>query len=283
MNHQINLLHLKYFCDAAIFNSISEAAKKNYITQSAVSQAITKLEVCLGVQIVIHTRQKFQMTEEGRILFEQSRYIFKAIQEVHDKINLNKAEIKGNLKFVSTNSLGMSFIAHAYKKMQVNLPHIQMSYSLGNLTWIRNALRQEEAEFAIVVYDSNFADFNKQVLKKGRFNFYQSIDASPHLLESGILIDHLKSLYVSDLINHFDALKTPLKIQTELASWEVVARFVELNIGIGFFPDYLMDHQRYPTLRIYPLDIPSYPYEICAIYNKGATLSRTALAFLEQF
>ena len=50
MNPAINLIHLKFFCDAVVYESITEAAKMNYISQSAVSQAITKLESIFGVR-----------------------------------------------------------------------------------------------------------------------------------------------------------------------------------------------------------------------------------------
>lgn len=284
MTHQMNLLHLKYFCDAVIYNSISEAAKMNFITQSAVSQAITKLEVSLGVQLVIHTRQKFQVTEEGKIIFEQAGSVFKAIQEIHHKINENKATITGDLKFVSTNSLGMSFIAPMYQKMRMAFPHIRMHYRLGGLNFIRNALQQGEAEFAIVVYDQNFAVFNKRLLKRGLFHLYFHLEAPQHVLENGILVDYLESMYVNELHEYFiQASGQQLKIQAELASWEVVARFTEMKIGIGFFPDYIMANNRYPNLSTYPIDLPSFDYEICAIYNKDQKLSRAASAFLDQF
>ena len=122
MKPSINLLHLRFFCDAVSCGSISEAAKNNYVTQSAVSQAIAKLEISLGIALLVHTRQKFQVTEEGKIVFEQARYIFKAVQNIHDSIKQNKETITGSLKFVSTNSLGMSFIADIYKKMRVEFP-----------------------------------------------------------------------------------------------------------------------------------------------------------------
>lgn len=284
MNPQINLLHLKYFCDAVIYASISEAAKMNYVTQSAVSQAIAKLEICLGVPILVHTRQKFQVTDEGQIVFEQARHIFKAVQNIYDRINQNREVVTGSLKFVSTNSLGMSFIAHLYKEMQVNYPSIQMSYRLGGLNFIRNALRQGDAEFAIVVYDQNFAQFNKHLLKKGRFHLYHHIEAPHHLIENGILVDDFKGMFVEDLCTSFaQSHDFPLKIQVELAGWEIVARFTEMNIGIGFFPDYIMNNNRYSILKIYPMSIPFFEYEICAIYNKGEKLSRAACTFLDQF
>lgn len=283
MNSQINLLHLKYFCDAMIYQSISEAAKANYVTQSAISQAIMKLEMSLGMQVIVHTRQKLQITEEGKVVLEQARHIFKAVQDFHDKINQSKETISGTLKFVSTHSLGMSFIASSYKRMQTHFPQVKMCYRLGNLNFIRNALRQGDAQFAIVVYDQGFSQFSKQLLKRGSFYLYQSIEAPHHQIENGILVDDFNGMWIEQLLEHFNQSDSPLKIQTELAGWEVVARFTEMNMGIGFFPDYIMANNRYPTIKIYPMHLPHFEYEICAIYNKNEKLSRATSAFLDQF
>ena len=57
--------------------------------------------------------------------------------------------------------------------------------------------------------------------------------------------------------------------------------FAEKGIGIGFFPDYLLQDQRYPQLELHPLKHPPYEYQICAIYKKGDQLSRAAWAFLD--
>ena len=284
MNSLINLLHLKFFCDAVVYKSVSEAAKMNFVTQSAVSQAIAKLEKVLGTQVVIHTRQKFQVTEEGKIVFEQARHIFKTIQQTYDKLNQNKETVTGTLKFVSTNSLGMSFIASSYNKMKISFPHVNLSFRLGNLNYIRNALRQGEAEFGIVVYDQNFSQFNKHPLKKGQFRLYQNAEAPLHLIENEILVDYFEGMNVQELRDYFvQTNRSELKLQTELAGWEVVARFTEMNIGIGFFPDYVIENGHYPTIKPHPLQIPSFEYEICAIFNKGEQLSRAACAFIDQF
>lgn len=284
MNHQINLLHLKYFCDAVVQNSVSEAARMNYVSQSAVSQAISKLEISLSVSLVSHARQRFKLTEEGRVVFEQARHIFKAVQDIHHKISQKKGEVTGTVKFASTNSLGMSFIAPSYKAMNHRYPHIPIHYQLGNLNFIRNSLRQGTAEFAIVVYDETFDQFQKRKIHQGRFHLYQHVKASHHLIENGILVDHKAGMHVENLYEYFmQHIHSSLKIQAELAGWEVVARFTEMNIGLGFFPDYLMANNRYSSLTIYPIDIPSLEYEICAIYNKDISLSCAALTFLELF
>lgn len=284
MNPLINLMHLKFFCDAVANSSISESAKINFVTQSTVSQAIIKLEIALKTKLLVHFRHKFQVTEEGQILFQEARHVFKAIQDLNDKIQQQQETITGVLKFMCTNSLGMSFIAPFYQKMQENLPHVQMNIKLGNLNTIRNTLRQNETEFAVVVYDQSLSQFAKVPLKKGSFHLYENTEAPHHQLKEGILVDFIDGMYVAELqeqflqINHY-----PLTIQVALGGWEVVARFIEKRIGVGFLPDYIANLERYPNFRICPIDIPNFEYEICAIHNKGEKLSRAAHAFLDQF
>ncbi len=283
MNPTINLIHLKYFTDAVVYESISEAAKMNYISQSAISQAITKLEAIFGVQLVFHNRQKLQVTEEGQAVFEQARLIFKTVQETFEKVNQTKQHSSGSLKFVTTKSLGMSFIAPSYKKIRQSLPFLNFKFRMGGLNLIRTALKREEAEFAIVVYDHNFDQFEKKLLKKGKLHLYQAKEAPADLIHQGVFIDDEDSLYVKELKEFLEEKGYQQPIQDAIAGWELTARFTQLNIGVGFFPDYIVSNNRYPNIEIHPLETPSFEYEICAIYNKGVRLSRTAQLFLDQF
>lgn len=284
MNNLFNLTHLKFFCDAVALKSVSEAAKKNFVTQSTVSQGISKLEIVLGVQLAMHTRQNFQITEEGKIVYEQSSHIFKALRDMQNKLHESKEDISGEVHFVCTNSLGMSFIAPAFKNMRNTHPQVLMQFKLGNLNFIRSSLQDNRAEFAIVVFDQDFEQFNKIPLVHGKLRLYNSKEATPDLIEEGILIDYKEGMHVSRLQEYFqEHLGRKLKIQAELASWEVTARFTEMNIGVGFFPDYIISNNRYPTIKPYPIEFPNLDYEICAIYKKGERLSRAASLFIDQF
>jgi DNA-binding transcriptional LysR family regulator len=283
MKPYINLFHLKLFCDTVLYNSVSEAANNNFVTQSAVSQAITKLEKILEAELTAHTKQKLQITEDGKILFEQARHIFKALQNAQDKINQNKGSITGTIKFVSINSLGMSFLPPIFQKMQSAYPHLPLNFRFGGPNFIRNALRQEEAEFAIIVFNREYENYNKHSLKKGLFNLYHN----PSVIQSnpgkGIFVDHNDGLFVQDLCDHLSIDNHSFIPPTEVAAWEVIARFTEMGMGIGFFPDYITNNNRYPQLKKYPIDIPPFEYEIAAVYNKGAKLSRASRLFIEQF
>ena len=75
-----NLIYLKYFIDAAESNSVSESAKKNFVTQSCVSQGIKKLEQTLKVDLTMHLRNRFKLTEEGKIIFIKGKQVFKSLK-----------------------------------------------------------------------------------------------------------------------------------------------------------------------------------------------------------
>jgi DNA-binding transcriptional LysR family regulator len=282
MNPQINLLHLKFFCDAVIYNSVSEAAKINFVTQSAVSQGITKLESVIGVQLLNHSRQKFQLTEEGKLVFDQAKNVFRSINTIYEKINNhNGVAATGSVRFVTTKSLGISLLPPFYQKAKTDLPNIELDMHLGGLNYIRNSIRQQAVEFGIVVYDDQFAQFDRYPLRRGRFNLYRGV--GPFSEEPrGVLVNYFKGTYVSELEEYLTR-NSDLKIEKELSGWDILARFAELNLGIGFFPDYITAHGRYSSLQLYPLKLPDFEYEICAIYNKGEKLSRAAHLFIEQF
>lgn len=283
MNPAINLIHLKFFCDAVVYESITEAAKMNYISQSAVSQAITKLETIFGVELVFHNQQKLQVTDEGKIVFEQAREIFKTVQDTFVKVNQTQEKISGTVKFVTTKSLGMSFLAPSYKSIRQNIPSINIKFRMGGLNLIRTALKRVEADFAIVVYDHNFDQFEKIHLKKGQLHLYHAKDAPSNMIKQGVFVDDIEGMYVKELKGLLEEKGYQNAIQDAIAGWELVARFTELGIGVGFFPDYIFSNNRYPNIAVHPFKTPSYEYEICAIFNKGVKLSGPAETFLEQF
>lgn len=283
MNSGLNLIHLKFFCDAVKYESISEAAKMNYISQSAVSQAITKLETIFGVQLIFHNRQKLQVTDEGKVVVEQAKAIFRTVQSTFEQVNQTKEEVTGTLRFVTTKSLGMSFLAPVYQLLKSKYPLLDFKFRMGGLNLIRTALKNEEAEFAIVVYDHNFDQFAKHPLKKGRLHLYHAKEASPDQIDHGVFIDDYEGMHISELTEFLHKQGYQQPIQDAVAGWELTARFTQMGMGVGFFPDYILANQRLPNIKHHPLKTPDFEYEICAIYNKGVKLSKNAELFLNHF
>ena len=84
MENNLNLYHIFY--TVAKNKNISLAAKELYISQPAISKAISKLESNLETTLFIRSSRGVTLTEEGSILFEQVRNAFASINSGEEQL-----------------------------------------------------------------------------------------------------------------------------------------------------------------------------------------------------
>ena len=96
MNTDLELY--KIFCEVVKYKNISKTAQNIYITQSAVTQSIQKLEKSLGVKVFYRSKNGVELTQEGQKLY---RYIKNSIDTLNnveniffEYINLEKGKIR---------------------------------------------------------------------------------------------------------------------------------------------------------------------------------------------
>ena len=80
MHWNINLESYKIFCAVAEYKSFSEAAKKLYISQPAITQRIRNLEKILNVQLFYRDSSGVRTTKEGEMLYT---YIIHSIGKIN--------------------------------------------------------------------------------------------------------------------------------------------------------------------------------------------------------
>ena len=86
----MNLESLRLFHNVATLKSISKVAAASHISQSALSQQLSKMEEKLGVTALVRSNKGVELTEEGKIINDYANEILstynRLIQEL-DKIN----------------------------------------------------------------------------------------------------------------------------------------------------------------------------------------------------
>ncbi len=113
MDTNLNLYYIFY--TVAQHKNISGAAKQLYISQPAISKAISKLEQSLEVQLFHRSSRGVTLTMEGELLYEQVRAAFSAIRHGEEQIK------RVNELGVSQLSIGVSITLCKY----VLLPYLQ--------------------------------------------------------------------------------------------------------------------------------------------------------------
>ncbi|MDN5312038.1 MAG: LysR family transcriptional regulator, transcriptional activator of the cysJI operon, partial [Thermoanaerobacteraceae bacterium] len=94
----MNFRKLKVFTTVCDCGSMSEAAKKLYMTQPAVSQAILELEEELDVHLFDRINKKLLLTYPGEVLLEYARRILVLVEETQstmkDIANMNTGKLR---------------------------------------------------------------------------------------------------------------------------------------------------------------------------------------------
>ena len=143
---------LKVFCDLVESRSFSQAAVRNFITQSAVSQQVKNLESRYETQLLRRDGRSATATAAGRILYERSCEILDRFGRMQLELKSICQDMAGTVRVATIYSVGLyeiSVVEKTFLKMypKVNL-HVE--YSQGARVY-EDCLRGT-IDFGVVTY-----------------------------------------------------------------------------------------------------------------------------------
>lgn len=274
-----HIVPLKYFVDAVQRKSISEAALLNNVSQSAISQAIIKLEKILDCQLLSHHPNRFHVTNAGRKLYTSGMEIFTAIEKTR---HLLTSDTEGTIDIACTLSFSLAFLPKLLKHMQERFPSIQINTHLAYPEEVKQLVTQGSVDCGISLDNTDLSAFHCQEIFSGHFHLYSSpACTTPHTHK--ILLDGNHRVENTLLEKAYHAhLGTPLTSTMNISSWEVVANLTEENLGIGFFPDYV-SYRRQKTLKPLWKEQIAIPYKTYAIFSPPKRPTKLTDKLLEEF
>ena len=97
--------NIRSFYEVAKAGNISKAAKELYISQPAISKAISKLEDSLGLSLFTRSSRGVQLTSEGEILFEHAKEAFDTLSRGEQELKRIQEFDIGHLRIGVSNTL----------------------------------------------------------------------------------------------------------------------------------------------------------------------------------
>ena len=76
------LRQIQFFVSIVDENSFTEAAEKNYVSQSAISQAMNALETDLGVKLIERKNRSFQITTAGEYFYRKCKSLLTDLESI---------------------------------------------------------------------------------------------------------------------------------------------------------------------------------------------------------
>ena len=93
----MELLQLKYFCDAAKTQNLSETARKYNVPTSNISSAIKRLESEFGCNFFDHLSNKIFLNEEGAIFYEKVSAALMLLDDAKVMVKDNSGPLCGEI------------------------------------------------------------------------------------------------------------------------------------------------------------------------------------------
>lgn len=285
----INLDYYKIFRSVVQQGSFSAAAKELFITQPAVSQAVSHLENQLQTKLFTRTKKGAFPTEEGRILFEHISAALQMISAGEEKLERMNNLQSGELKIGSGDTISRYYLLGYLERFHALYPDIKIKVTNRTSHQAISLLKSGLADLAFVnlpFQDSSVETVGvlevQDIFIAGK-SYCPASPLTPQEL-AGLPLIMLEEISVSrQYVNQwFENQNVFLEPEIELGSHDLLIEFAKIGLGVScVIKEFALDPLKRGELFEIPLthSVPKRQIGLC--YLKDVSLSVCAKRFIE--
>lgn len=245
----INLNLYKTFYELSKYKSFSETAKQTYMSQSAISKAIKKLEEELGTILFIRKKNGVDLTEKGEeLLFFVEQSFNSLVTAERRMIETNNLE-RGKLSIGMPSNIGSFYLFDHIIKFHNDYPNIEVTIVTGSTTKLLNLLESHEVDFIIDTPPFKNLDKNKTTIKLDSVKYCfiskekRNITSVKDLEHEQLILPIPKTENRNKLDLVFKETKTEVQNVLNIHTTEMIIAAVKRNLGIGYVIEDLVKYE----------------------------------------
>ena len=248
----INYELYKVFYYVASSLSFSEASKKLYISQSAVSQSVKTLEKKLGQSLFILSTKKVKLTPAGSLLLKHIEPAMNLIARGESQLLDSGTLGLGQLHIGASDTICRYFLVPYLKQFHQKFPNVPIKVTNATSIQCVELLDQRKVDLIVTNFPNSY--LNHDYMQKTIANFHDVFIANPSffdLKEQEISFEELKQYPIMMLSrqsttseflhNLFIQHQLELVPEIELNSNDLLIDLARIGLGIAFIPDYCLD------------------------------------------
>jgi len=289
-----NLSQYKIFYEVAKAGNISKAAKELYISQPAISKAISKLEDSLGLSLFTRSSRGVQLTSEGEILFEHTREAFDALDRGEQELKRIQEFDIGHLRIGVSNTLCKYILLPYLKTFIDQYPHMKVTIESQATAQTLARLEQQKIDLGLVAEPSvrrdlafiPVMDIQDTFVTTPNYleNLYLREGQDTSLFETGNIMLLDTSNMTRHHVDEYMAENNIFPHQIlEVTTMDLLIEFAKIGLGIACVIKELVQKELDSGMLVeIPLDIPIHRRTIGFAYHPAnqAMALKTFLEFL---
>lgn len=287
----VNYELYKVFYYVASLLSFSEASKKLYISQSAVSQSVKLLEKRLGCMLFVRSTKKVQLTPEGEILLKHIEPAMNLIKRGEAQLMESDSLNGGQLRIGASDTICRYYLIPYLNQFHREHPNVHIK--VMNHTSIRcvELLNNGQVDLIVVNYPNPVLlngnrfkivrEFQDVFVAGEKYATLQGRQVSLKELQSyPILMLDRRSTTSEYLHSIFQQNQLDLVPEIEINSNDLLLDLARIGLGVTFVPDYCIPEERKDLFQIETKEtIPK--RKLAAAYSEKLPLSQAAECFLD--
>ena len=144
----INTTWLRTFCTLVDVGHFTRTAERLHMTQSGVSQHISKLENQLDIDLLIRQGKQFLLTDAGTQLYQEAEDILQRLARLEQRIGEDPA-YEGLVRVMSPGSVGLKLYPKLLN-LQQQYPQLVIDYRFAPNADIERALAKHEIDIGFM-------------------------------------------------------------------------------------------------------------------------------------
>lgn len=285
----MTIRHLKIFIAVVDYKTMSNAAKKMFISQPSVSQAIREIEEYYNIRLFERLSQRLYLTLEGERMVKYSRHIVSTFESMETEFKNKHKNIY--IRIGSSLTFGTYILPSIIVDFEGRFKNIDTKIIVDNTKIIEEKLLNNEIDMGIVEGETENTDIIKIPILVDNLVIVCSID---HELAKKEVVT-LKDLEGKTMIAREDESKERSKFQRFLNDNKVNVEFKWNCISVETIKNALKKGQGFSALsimsvkneiarnelKVLNIDGIQLSRELCLIYHKNKFLNEEMKYFIE--
>ena len=287
----INYELYKVFYYVASSLSFSDASKKLFISQSAVSQSIKTLERKLGQPLFIRSTKKVQLTPAGALLLKHVEPAMNLISRGESQLLESGSLGLGQLHIGASDTICRYFLVPYLNKFHKLYPNVHIKVTNSTSIDCARILENGQVDFIITNYPNSglLNTHSVRAIREFRDVFVASAEHFPlqgrtftlaELLDYPIMMLDRKSTTSEFLHSMFQKSHLDLVPEIELSSNDLLIDLARIGLGIAFVPDFCIPKDE-KQLFILKLSETLPVRQLVVVHNENLPVSQAAKQFMD--
>lgn len=287
----MDIRQLQYYKEIVKQGNISKAAEILNIAQPPLSQLLKKLETELGTTLIHRYRQKWELTESGKLLYEYAEQLLNQTEVMKKRIHEIEEGTGGTVR-IGVSSACSNLLIDYIAEFREKFAQIKINIFSGDSEGLLKKLKQKEIDIALLLKPSNTEQYETKTLKREPTilvvpnSWTTSLTAQPTLKEIAhfpfIMLGAMEGYsFNGNLLKAFEENKVKPNIIVECKDIPMVVALVNRGLGISIIPRMNYKTLFFEHLKIYEFMQFDFSVEPVMAKLNDVPISKAARQFWE--